>query len=224
MFAARSEFGSGYRGFAVVRQDEVVGISPVSAGGETAVVERLRRAQRRLKRQGIPLGLGISTVHTGISSVTEAYGEACMARDGLGGEPGVIALSMLTSFEYLVLREDPTSRRLIRPELRQFVEEDEARGGALIKTLLAYVASDLNAKTAAERLHMHVNTAYYRLDRIAERTGCDLRRFLDVQELLIAVRLLAGPESVPLRGADRSKRQLVAAEGPHVAAKSGSSD
>ncbi|MGW0700080.1 helix-turn-helix domain-containing protein [Streptomyces sp. NPDC002867] len=31
--------------------------------------------------------------------------------------------------------------------------------------------------TAAHRLHLHVNTAYYRLERIAERTGCDLRRF-----------------------------------------------
>jgi DNA-binding PucR family transcriptional regulator len=48
----------------------------------------------------------------------------------------------------------------------------------------------MNAKTAAERLHLHVNTIYYRLERIAERTGCDLRRLADVMELLIAVRLL----------------------------------
>jgi sugar diacid utilization regulator len=53
-----------------------------------------------------------------------------------------------------------------------------------------FAASDLNAKTAAEGLHLHVNTAYYRLERIAERTGCDLRRLADVMELLIAIRLL----------------------------------
>jgi sugar diacid utilization regulator len=49
----------------------------------------------------------------------------------------------------------------------------------------------MNARVAAERLFIHVNTAYQRLDRIAERTGLDMRRFADVQELLAAVRLLA---------------------------------
>ena len=38
----------------------------------------------------------------------------------------------------------------------------------------------------------------YRLERIAERTGCDVRRLADVIELLIAVRLLAaGPAPQP---------------------------
>ena len=36
---------------------------------------------------------------------------------------------------------------------------------------------------------IHVNTAHYRLGRIAEKTGCDLRRLSDVIDLLIAVRL-----------------------------------
>ena len=43
---------------------------------------------------------------------------AQIARDGLGGSPGVLALPMLTSFDYLVLREDETARRLIRPQVR----------------------------------------------------------------------------------------------------------
>ena len=50
----------------------------------------------------------------------------------------------------------------------------------------------LNAEIAAQRLHVHVNTAYYRLERISERTGCDLRSFADLEELLIAIRLLGG--------------------------------
>jgi DNA-binding PucR family transcriptional regulator len=102
----------------------------------------------------------------------------------------VLALPQLTSFDYLILREDETARRLIRPQVRRFVTEDQAAGGALITTLLEFAAADMNAKTAAERLHLHVNTAYYRLERIAERTGCDLRRLSDVLELLIAIRLL----------------------------------
>jgi sugar diacid utilization regulator len=75
--------------------------------------------------------------------------------------------------------------------VRRFVVEDATAGGALIATLAAYAEADLNAKVAAERLHLHVNTAYYRLERIADRTGYDLRRLADVVELLIAIRLFA---------------------------------
>jgi hypothetical protein len=182
--------GASPRGLAVVRQDEIVGITPLPRGGAAAAVTGFRRACADLKQRGIRLAVGVSTVHTGLLEVPEAYAEAQIARDGLAGAPGVLALPMLSSFDYLVLREDETARRLIRPQVRQFVAEDVAAGGTLIATLVEFAACDLNAKTAAERLHLHVNTAYYRLERIAERTGCDLRRLADVMELLIAIRLL----------------------------------
>jgi len=178
------------RGLMVVRQDEIVGIMPLPAGGAAVAVTSLRRSCADLARRGVKLAMGVSTVHAGLPEVPEAYAEAQAARDGLGGSPGVLALPLLSSFDYLVLRDDETARRLIRPPVRQFVADDLAAGGTLITTLVEFAASDMNAKTAAERLHLHVNTAYYRLERIAERTGCDLRRLADVMELLIAVRLL----------------------------------
>ena len=180
----------GRRGLAVVRQDEIVGITPLPKGGTTAAVTGFRRSCADLQRRGIRLAVGVSTVHAGLPAVPEAYAEAQTARDGLGGSPGVLALPLLTSLDYLVLRHDETATRLIRPQIRQFVADDLAAGGTLVTTLVEFAAGDLNAKTAAERLHLHVNTAYYRLERIAERTGCDLRRLADVMELLIAVRLL----------------------------------
>ena len=177
-------------GLAVLRQDEIVGIIPLPRGGPAAAVTGVRQACADLAQRGIRLAVGVSTAHTGLLEIPEAYAEAQIARDGLGGAPGVLALPMLSSFDYLVLREDETARRLIRPRVRQFVAEDVAAGGTLIATLTEFAACDLNAKTAAVRLHLHVNTAYYRLERIAERTGCDLRRLADVTELLIAIRLL----------------------------------
>ena len=59
----------------------------------------------------------------------------------------------------------------------------------LIATLRAYAEADVNVKVAAALLFVHPNTARYRLAKIEERTGLDLRRFADVQELLIAVRI-----------------------------------
>jgi DNA-binding PucR family transcriptional regulator len=77
----------------------------------------------------------------------------------------------------------------VPPAIERFVAEDLGSGGVLLGTLQAYAAADLNAKLAAERLHIHVNTAHYRLAKIAERTRCDLRKVSDVIELLIAARL-----------------------------------
>ena len=181
---------AGGRGLAAVRQDEIVGITPLPRESTDPAIKAIRRSCTALARRGVRLAVGVSTEHAGLTEVPDAYAEARTARDGLAGAPGVLALPLLTSFDYLVLRDDDTARRLIRPQVRQFVTEDLAAGGALIATLAEFAACDLNAKTAAERLHLHVNTAYYRLERIAERTGCDLRRLSDVLELMIAVRLL----------------------------------
>jgi DNA-binding PucR family transcriptional regulator len=46
---------------------------------------------------------------------------------------------------------------------------------------------------------MHVNTAHYRLGKIADRTGCDLRNVSDVLELLIAIKLARGGEPATAR-------------------------
>jgi hypothetical protein len=188
--AVRRALASCLTGLAVVRHDEIVGVLAVRQAGPATIVKNIEHTVADLARRHVRLAVGISTVHVGLREVPEAYAEACVARDGLAKRHGVVALPRLSTFDYLVLRDDETARRLIRPEFRAFVEEDAAKGGALRATLEAYVVSDLNAKEAARRLHLHVNTAYYRLERIAERTGCDLRRFADVQELLIAVRLL----------------------------------
>ena len=51
------------------------------------------------------------------------------------------------------------------------------------------MAADLNATVAAQGLYVHVNTVRYRLKKIAERTGCDLRRLSEVLDLVIAVQI-----------------------------------
>jgi len=95
----------------------------------------------------------------------------------------------MTSFDYLVRHSNPTARRVIRDAVAQFVADDAAQGGVLVATLRAYAAADLNVTEAAERLHIHVNPARYRLAKIEERAGLDLRHVGDVIELLIAAQL-----------------------------------
>lgn len=187
----RSVLGAGRRGIAVARQNHVVGVTPVRADGVDTLSD-LERAHESLARRGIDLSVGVSTVHEGLGQVPDAYREAVFAQQTLAGESGVRSLHSLTPLDYLVTLGDPTAGRLVQPALRSFVEEDLADGGTQIETLRVFAESNLNAKVAAERLHVHVNTAYYRLDNISQRTGYDLRRFSDLQEMLIAIRLLGG--------------------------------
>ena len=150
---------------------------------------RLADVQQRLADGGLALNIAVSTAVADLAQVPEAYREACALRIALGPAPGVTSLTEMSAFEYLTLRADATAGRLISPAIHEFVMQDARDGAPLITTLRAYVACDLNARRAAERLHIHVNTAHYRLGRIAERTGCDLRRISDLVEILIAARL-----------------------------------
>ena len=182
---------------AVVRRDEIVVVLAAAEGLQETIAGRLTDVQRRLTDAGLPLSVAVSTTVSGLAQIPDAYREATAIRIARGSAPGVIAVSELSAFEYLTFRADPTTGRLISPAVHEFVAQDLADGGPLIATLREYVACDLNARRAADNLHIHVNTAHYRLSRIAERTGYDLRRVNDLIEILIAARLADGQLVAP---------------------------
>lgn len=172
----------------VVRHDEIVVIANVD-GLRGALRPRLEKACRALASRGNPVVVGVSTVVDTLSSLPAAYDEARLARDR--AEDGLLVLADLGAFEYLTLRSDATGRRLVDGRLRSFIEDDLAAGGELVRTLQSYVGCDLNVRRTADQLHVHVNTAHYRLQRVQERTGLDLRRVADLLELVTAIRLCA---------------------------------
>ena len=173
----------------VTRHGEIVLVRVGAREERVALRAPLAEACERAASQGVRLAVAVSTVQQGLSNLSAAHREASQALRRIAGSGGVLSLPDLSAFEFLTLRNDAVARRLIPPEIERFVAEDREHGGQLIDTLLAYAESDLNAKAAAERLLIHVNTAHYRLGRIEEKTGCDLRRLADVIDLLIAVRL-----------------------------------
>jgi PucR C-terminal helix-turn-helix domain/GGDEF-like domain len=188
----------------VVRHDEIIVVLPAADRDPSALTSRLTDAQRRLADGGLPLFVAVSTTVPEMARIPDAYREARMLSSALGRAPVVVSLAEMSAFDYLTLRPDATAGRLIAPAIHEFVTRDASEGGPLIATLRAYVDCDLNARRAAERLHIHVNTAHYRLGRIADRTGCDLRRVSDLIELLIAARLA----DARARG-DHDQRRLV---------------
>ena len=67
---------------------------------------------------------------------------------------------------------------------------DQKSGGELLRTLDAYIACGGSPLDTAQRLHAHRNTVLYRLDRIAELLGVDVRH--PEQRLLFHLALRAG--------------------------------
>ena len=189
--------GTGMPPLAVVRQDEIVLVLATDRAAAQTVKAGTEKALERLAAAGLPLVAGISTVVGGLAQIPDAYREATIVRVTRDSRPGVVSLAGMSAFDYLTLRPDPTARRLIAPAVHAFVAQDALEGAPLIATLREYVACDLNARRAAETLHVHVNTAHYRLARIAERTGCDLRRLDDLMEILIAARMADAAATVP---------------------------
>ncbi|RNI25143.1 PucR family transcriptional regulator [Flexivirga caeni] len=177
------------RGLIVPRHGEVVGVIP-ARGGAQPVVTHLRRVQESLRAHGIQLAIGVSTAREGWRQIVEAYREARVAQEAIGASAGVLGLESMTALDYLMSTQNETAQRLVDPRIRSFVKDELAGEGTFLKTLKAYVAADLNAKVAADQLHLHVNTVYYRLERISERTGQDLRRLPQVLNLMVAVRIL----------------------------------
>jgi sugar diacid utilization regulator len=172
----------------VNRQDQLVLLARVERE-ITQVVEGLVAAHERLAAEGSPLAIGVSAVQKGLERTAHAYAEAQAAVEQVRTTGGVVALPVLSAFDCLTLFGRETARGRIPASVRQFVADDLADGRILTTTLLEYVASDFNARLTAERLFVHPNTARYRLGKIEERTGCDLRRVADVLDLLIAVRV-----------------------------------
>ena len=69
------------------------------------------------------------------------------------------------------LRADPSLRD---PRVSRLVEHDRAGGADLVHSLLAYLEAFGDARSAAERLHVHPNTLRYRVRRATAVSGIDL--------------------------------------------------
>ncbi|MCY9787669.1 helix-turn-helix domain-containing protein [Nocardiopsis sp. EMB25] len=143
-------------------------------------------------------------VQAAVGSLVERLGEVpdsraeadrvldAMGRDldrGLDWEVATISdvrSRVLISETLAHLREDPSLRD---PRVSRLIEYDRSGGADLVNSLLAYLEAFGDARSAAERLHIHPNTLRYRVRRAAAVSGIDLgdpgeRLFTQLQLLM----------------------------------------
>jgi purine catabolism regulator len=140
-----------------------------------ALMDQLQRTAQAAA--GAPVALGYGAARSGMAAVSTAAREAEQALHmgrRLHGVAAATAFSELGLYRFLYALQP-------LPELRAFREDILAplrqrdRTGVLLPTLRAYLAANGSPTDAAEQLHLHRNTVLYRLGRIEEILGQDLR-------------------------------------------------
>jgi len=165
---------------ALVRERGATTVALISLAGRRApepksLVDQLHRAARSSTAAAVAVGYG--AIRSGATEVAAAAREAeqalAMGRR-LFGPDSATAFSDLGLYRLLYALQP-------LPELRDFRDQALARlrakdrGGELLKTLGAYLATNGSPTDAADRLHLHRNTVLYRLGRIEDLLQADLR-------------------------------------------------
>lgn len=126
------------------------------------------------------------------SSFVAADRALALLGDELGGP--VVDLEDLRVIALLFGGErDREMREFVEGSLGALMRLDERQGPDLLRTLEAYLQSGGSAARTAGLLHVHVNTVYYRLERLREILGDaldDPRKALDLHVALLARRLM----------------------------------
>lgn len=143
------------------------------------VIAVLRRALATLGRCGV----GVPAAAPG--EIARGYREARAALERTSDTEPLVYLGGEGAFRYLVTMADPSVAALVSPRLRRVI----ADAVWLAETASAYLQENLSTQAAAERLFLHPNTLRYRLRRLEEQGGIDLKRFSDLVELCTALNL-----------------------------------
>jgi PucR C-terminal helix-turn-helix domain/GGDEF-like domain len=139
--------------------------------------------------------VGVSLTST-ISGLGEAYRQAESALQVAVDTEPVVALGGMASIDYLLASADEMARALVPVEVAQLASSSRPADQVLISTFKTYVANGLNVQRTAMALPAHPNTVHSRLNRLAERTGNDLRDQQDILRLIVDLRLAgSSPQS-----------------------------
>src|SRR5256712_13666206 len=165
---------------ALVRERGATTVALISLAGRRApepksLSDQLHRAARAATAAAVALGYGgIRSGATEVAAAARGAEQALAMGRRLFGPDSATAFLDLGLYRLLYALQP-------LPELRDFRDQALARlrgkdrGGELLKTLAAYLATNGSPTDAADRLHLHRNTVLYRLGRIEDLLQTDLR-------------------------------------------------
>lgn len=157
------------------------------ASGWTAPQARLTdRVGPALFTLGPAVLIGISGDQPSTAFIPKALREATVALDLASVKERVVQFTALPIRRLLLHRAGDHVQSALPPWIADLTDADAKLRGALVDTLRAYAAADMNILRAARSLDVHPNTIYARMQRINSLTGLDCQRYHDLTELLLA--------------------------------------
>jgi sugar diacid utilization regulator len=184
-----------------IRNGEVTAI--VSSDGDAAkMVARALSASRMDRRflNGSAAGVGIGLEAAEIARLPQSYEEARLALGFADTSRLIVHFADIDLMDFLVRRPDAAAFRLIPDWVERFREADREKDGELSRTVQTFADCSFNVKQTAQRLGLHANSIYFRLNSIARLTGVDPRSFAGMSLLLTTLRLV---EQTNLRTAEQ---------------------
>ena len=165
----------------------------------TATTERLMMLAddvcvRTSRALGVEVIAGLSDPRSGLASVLECRDEADRALRAMTARPTGRRVGTVedtrTTHVLLTLGDVVRDRPDLQvPGIHELLRHDQEGGKNYLETLRAYLDAGGSIPVAAAALGVHVNTLRYRLDRVQEVSGLNLKD--PKQRLVIALQLLA---------------------------------
>ena len=174
-----------------IRNNEVTAI----ASSESDTARSLLRALQgsgfaERAGNGHTARVGVSRDVVGIARLPHALEEAQIALEFAADVQPLLHFSDIDLPELLVRRADHVAVRLLPEWVHHFNSTEDDQSRELSRTIRVFADCSFSVKQTAQRLGIHANTVYFRLNRIKKLTGVDPRTFSGASLFLTALRLL----------------------------------
>ncbi len=176
-----------------VRRESVILIFPINKKENVNSIAEEIGNNIRCKIQGITVNIGIGRPQRQLKdfrkSVYEAQKalkilKACEKKDSISNyvDMGIYRL-------FFEMNKQEEMKELYYETLGKLVNYDLKNSTNLVDTLEAYIEEGGNLINTSNRLFIHKNTVKYRVKRIEEITGCDLRNIKHLFDFNIALKI-----------------------------------
>lgn len=174
-----------------IRNGEVVVIVCRDGDAARALMKALQQSgfpKRVSKGHSTRVGLSLDT--NDVADLPRAFEEARTALDFAGPARPLMHFAAIDLSDFLVRRADSAAMRLLPGWVARFQLQNDAQATDFSRTIRAFADCSFNVKRTAQRLGVHTNTVYFRLNRIKKITGVDPRTYSGITSVLTALRLL----------------------------------
>jgi DNA-binding CsgD family transcriptional regulator len=154
--------------------------------------ELYRDFSRMLKGEGFLAAVGLE--FNSLKDMRDNFDQTCICLDialrAKSKDPIVFHKDLMVEHMLLTCSEHMDLRKTIHPAIAILRDTDSKSKTQLEETLFILIANHMNMAETAKKIHIHYNTLKYRVQRIEELTGLDLKDSNTTFQLSLSRRIM----------------------------------